>query len=254
MKPHIKKNLLILAFPVILLSGCAELNSLMQSVPMDAPLTESEVVQGLKEALIEGSKNSSSILSAVNGYYGDAMVKILLPPEASVIIDNLSRIPGGDKLVEDVVLRINRAAEDAAKEVAPIFINSIQQMTIQDAFGILRGADNAATQYLSNTTRTELYNLYKPKIRQSTEKDILGGISTKESWETLTGRWNQVANSVAGKLAGFSPVNTDLDDYLTNRALDGMFLKVEIEEKKIRENVSARVTPLLKKVFGSLDS
>ncbi len=254
MKPLINKNLLILAFPVLFFSGCAELNSLMQSVPMDAPLTESEVVQGLKEALIEGSKNSSSILSAVDGYYGDAMVKILLPPEASVIIDNLSRIPGGDKLVEDVVLRINRAAEDAAKEVAPIFINSIQQMTIQDAFGILRGADNAATQYLSNTTRTELYNLYKPKIRQSTEKDILGGVSTKESWETLTGRWNQVANSVAGKLAGFSPVNTDLDDYLTNRALDGMFLKVEIEEKKIRENVSARVTPLLKKVFGSLDS
>jgi hypothetical protein len=254
MKPHIRKNMLILAFPVLLFSGCAELNSLMQSVPMDAPLTESEVVRGLKEALIEGSKNSSSILSAVDGYYGDAMVKILLPPEASVIIDNLSRIPGGDKLVEDVVLRINRAAEDAAKEVAPIFINSIQQMTIQDAFGILRGADNAATQYLSNTTRTELYDLYKPKIRQSTDKDILGGISTKESWETLTGRWNQVANSVAGKLAGFSPVNTDLDDYLTNRALDGMFLKVEIEEKKIRENVSARVTPLLKKVFGSLDS
>ena len=254
MKPLIKKHLLILAFPVILFSGCAELNSLMQSVPMDAPLTESEVVQGLKEALIEGSKNSSSILSAVNGYYGDAMVKILLPPEASVIIDNLSKIPGGEKLVEDVVLRINRAAEDAAKEVAPIFINSIQQMTIQDAFGILRGADNAATQYLSNTTRIELYNLYKPKIQQSTEKDILGGVSTKESWETLTGKWNLVANSVAGKLAGFSPVNTDLDDYLTNRALDGMFLKVEIEEKKIRENVSARVTPLLKKVFGSLDS
>lgn len=249
----IKKLVLIPALSVLLLSGCAELNTLMQSIPVDVPLSEADVAKGLKEALVVGSKNSSSILSAMDGYYGDELVKILLPEEASVIIDNLARIPGGDKLVEDVVLRINRAAEDAAKEVAPIFINSITQMTISDAFAILKGADNAATQYLSNSTRTDLYNLYKPKIRQSTEKEILGGISTKESWETLTGKWNGFANSVVGKLAGFEAVNTDLDDYLTNRALDGMFLKVQDEEKKIRTNVSARITPLLEKVFGSLD-
>ena len=238
----------------ILLSGCAELTSIMESVSIDAPLSESEVAEGLKEALITGSKNSSAILSAVDGYYGDELVKILLPEEAAVIVDNLSKIPGGDKLVEDVILRINRAAEDAAKEVAPIFINSITQMTIQDAFGILRGADNAATQYLSRTTRQDLYQLYRPKITRSTEKDIIGGVSTKESWEALTGKWNQFANSMAGRLAGFNAVNTDLDNYLTNKALDGMFLKVEEEEKKIRTNISARVTPLLKKVFGSLDS
>lgn len=225
----------------------------MQSLPADVSLTEAEVAKGLKEALIIGSKNASSILSAVDGYYGDELVKILLPEEASVIIDNLGRIPGGDKMVDDVVLRINRAAEDAAKDVAPIFVNSITQMTITDAFAILNGADNAATQYLSNTTRTDLFNLYKPKITQSTEKDILGGISTKESWETLTGKWNVFANSVVGQLAGFKAVNIDLDDYLTNRALDGMFLKVQDEEKKIRTNVSARITPLLEKVFGSLD-
>ena len=252
-KALIKKLLLIPALSAILLSGCAELNTLMQSLPSDAPLTEADVASGLKEALEIGSKNASSILSAVDGYYGDAMVKILLPEEASVIIDNLNRIPGGDKLVEDVILRINRAAEDAAKEVAPIFVNSIRQMTIRDAFTILKGADNAATQYLINTTRTDLYNLYKPKIRQSTEKDIVGGISTKDSWEALTGKWNTFANSVIGRAAGFHAVNTDLDDYLTNRALDGMFLKVQNEEKKIRTNVSARVTPLLERVFGSLD-
>lgn len=248
-----KKLFILLAFPVILLSGCAELTSLMQSVSIDTPLSESEVVDGLKEALIQGSKNSSSILSAVDGYYGDELVKILLPEEASIIIDNLSRIPGGDKLVEDVIIRINRSAEEAAKEVAPIFINSIKQMTINDAFGILKGADNAATMYLSNSSRTDLYNLYKPKIRQSTEKDILGGVSTKESWDALTGKWNKVANSVVGQVAGFDPVNTDLDDFLTNRALDGMFLKVEVEEKKIRTNISDRISPILKKVFGSLD-
>ncbi len=244
---------MIPALSIILLSGCAELNTLMQSLPADVPLTEADVAKGLKEALVLGSKNSSTILSAVDGYYGDELVKILLPEEASIIIDNIGRIPGGDKLVEDVVLRINRAAEDAAKEVAPIFVNSISQMTITDAFAILKGADNSATQYLSHTTRTDLYNLYKPKIRQSTGKDILGGISTKESWEALTGKWNVFANSVVGKLAGFETVNTDLDDYLTNRALDGMFLKVQDEEKKIRTNVSARITPLLEKVFGSLD-
>ena len=249
-----KRQLLYFAIPAILLSGCAELGTLMQSVPVDAPLSEAEVAEGLKEALITGSKNSSSILSAVDGYYGDKLVKILLPEEAAVIIDNIAKIPGGDKLVEDVVLSINRAAEDAAKEVAPIFINSIKQMTINDAFGILNGADNAATKYLINTTRTDLYNLYKPKIRQSTEKDVLGSVSAKDSWEALTGKWNIFANSIAGKFAGVSPVNIDLDDYLTNKALDGMFLKVQDEEKKIRQNVSARITPLLKKVFGSLDS
>lgn len=250
----IRRQLFTLALPFILLTGCAELNSLVQSVPSDVPLSEAEVAEGLKEALITGSKNASVILSAVDGYYRDELVKILLPVEAKVIIDNLSKIPGGDKLVEDLILSINRAAEDAAKEVAPIFINTIKQMTIYDAFGILQGADNAATQYLSKTTRTELYNLYQPKISQSTGREILGGVSARESWDALTGKWNTFANSMAGKLAGFTPVNTDLDEFLTNKALDGMFLKVQEEEKKIRQNISARITPLLKKVFGSLDS
>ena len=249
-----KRQIVIVSLLSLLLVSCAELNTIMKSIPTDAPLTETEVIDGLKEALITGSRNASSILSAVDGYYGDELVKILLPPEASVIIDNLSKIPGEDKLVEDVILSINRAAEDAAREVAPIFVNSIRQMTISDAFGILRGADNAATQYLISTTRADLYDLYKPKIRQSTEKDILGNLSAKDSWEALTGKWNLFANSIAGRLADVSPVTTDLDDYLTNKALDGVFLKVEIEEKKIREKVSARVTPLLQKVFGSLDS
>lgn len=245
-----KKQVFIILIPFILLSGCAELNTLMQSVSTDIPLTEAEVVEGLKEALICGTKNAASLLSAVDGYYGDELVKIMLPAEASVIIDNLAKIPGGDKLVQDVVLSINRAAEDAAKEVAPIFVSTIKQMTINDAFGILKGADNAATQYLVSTTRDDLYALYAPKIRQSTEKDVVGGISAKDSWELLTGKWNKLANSIAGKLAGLNPVNTELDNYLTNKALDGMFLKVSVEEKKIREDVSARVSPLLKKVFG----
>ena len=234
-------------------TGCAELLNVLQS-PVSAALTEDEVVSGLKEALALGAKTSAEKLSMEDGYYGDAAVKILLPDEAKTIIDNISKIPGGEQLVEDVILRINRAAEDAAKEVAPIFVNSITQMTIKDAFNILKGTDNAATSYLKSTTYDELYSLYKPKIRNSTEKDIIGNVSTKGSWIALTGKWNSVANSVAGRLAGLKPVNTDLDDFLTTKALQGMFSKVEIEELKIRKEVSARVTPLLKRVFGSLDT
>ncbi len=238
----------------LLLTGCAELTSVINSVPNNVPLTEAEVADGLREALITGSNKAASLLSAADGYYGDELVKILLPEEASIIIDNLSRVPGGEKLVEDLVLRINRAAEDAAREVAPIFINSIRQMTLNDAFGILNGDDNSATLYLISTSRDDLYRIYRPKISQSTGKDLIGGISTRESWDALTGKWNQIANSVAGKLAGFSPVNTDIDDYLTNKALDGMFLKIQDEEKQIRHNIDARITPLLKKVFATRDN
>jgi membrane-associated HD superfamily phosphohydrolase len=244
-----------ISFIVLLLifSGCAEILNVLQTTGTTA-LTEGDVISGLKEALVTGAKNSAEKLSAVDGYYGDAAIKILLPDEAKTIVDNISKIPGGDKLIQDVILRINRAAEDAAKEVAPIFVNSITRMTIQDAFGILKGADNAATNYLRNTTYTDLYNLYKPKIQASTEKKIIGNISTKDSWNTLTSKWNTLANSIAGKLANLKPVNTNLDDFLTNKALTGMFSKVEGEELKIRKEVSARVTPILQKVFGTLDN
>ena len=237
---------------LVIASGCAELLNVLQTT-VNVPLTEEEVVKGLKEALSVGARNSADKLAAENGYYGDAAIKILLPDEARVIIDNISRIPGGEQLVEDVVLRINRAAEDAAKEVAPIFLNSITSMTISDAFNILRGADNAATNYLRTTTSDALIALYKPKIASSTEKKIVANVSTKDSWIALTGKWNSLANTIPGKLAGFKPVNVDLDDFLTRKALEGMFSKVEKEELKIRKEVQARVTPLLQRVFGSLD-
>ena len=239
---------------VLIFAGCAEVMNVLKTTGGTVPLTEGEVISGLKEALMTGARNSAERLAAENGYYGDALIKILLPDDAKVIVDNISKIPGGDKLMQDVVLRINRAAEDAAKEVAPIFVNSITQMTIQDAFNILNGADNAATDYLKKTTYNELYALYKPKIQISTEKKIIAGVSTKDSWVALTGKWNSFAGSVPGKIAGFKTVNTDLDNYLTNKALGGMFFKVEQEELKIRKDVAARVSPILKKVFGSLDN
>ena len=249
-----KYRIAAIILSVFLFAGCAELTQILQSTSTVQELTEADVISGLKEALIVGAKNAAGRLSSEGGYYNDMTVKIPLPDEAKTIVENVSKIPGGEKLLEDVVLSINRAAEDAAKEVAPIFVNSVTQMTVTDAFGILRGADNAATQYLVSTTYNELYALYRPKISVSTNKEIVAGISAQESWTTLTGKWNTIANSIAGRLAGFKPVTTDLDDFLTKKALDGMFLKVEGEELKIRKEVSARVTPILQKVFGSLDT
>ncbi|HCC71740.1 MAG TPA: DUF4197 domain-containing protein [Bacteroidales bacterium] len=249
-----KKAILPLTLSVFLMfNSCAELMTILETAAGEGPLTEAEVIQGLKEALITGARNSARKLAAQNGYYGNETIKIYLPEEASIIIENISKLPGGQKLVEDVILRINRAAEDAAKEVAPIFVNSVRQMTVQDAFGILRGENDAATQYLRRTTYNELFNLYSPRIQSSVEKDLVGNISTQDSWDALTGQWNKLAGSLAGQIAGLHPVNTKLGDYLTAKALDGMFIKVADEELKIRQDVNARVTPVLQRVFGSLD-
>lgn len=250
----LKYRVASLFLSLFLLTGCAELMNILQTTSAVKDLTEGDIINGLKEALIVGARKAADKLSTENGYYGDPAVKIALPDEASVIVDNIGRIPGGEQLIENVILSINRAAEDAAREVAPIFVSSVTQMTITDGYNILHGADNAATAYLRNTTSNELYSLYKPRISTSTNKEIIAGISAQESWTTLTDKWNTVANSIAGRLAGFTPVNTDLDDFLTRKALEGVFLKVEGEELKIRKDVSARVTPILQKVFGTLDN
>lgn len=241
------------AVVMIALASCASLMTTLDTVVSSASLTEKEVSDGLKEALITGARNAANRLGVTDGYYGDQVIRILLPEEAAVIVENISKIPGGEKLVQDVVLSINRAAEDAARDVAPIFVNSVTSMTLKDAFGILNGQDNAATSYLHNTTYDQLYALYTPKIETSIRKPLLGNVSTQDTWDALTGQWNKFAVTLAGRIAGFKTVETDLSSYLTHKALDGMFVKVAEEEYKIRENVNARVTPLLKRVFGSLD-
>ena len=114
------------------------------------------------------------------------------------------------KLVEEVITNINKAASDAASQAAPILVNSIKSMTITDAFNILKGESNAATKYLHKTSYNSLYQLYKPIIEKSLTKELTAGITAQESWDKLTTGWNQVSNSFAGQLAGFTPVNTDL--------------------------------------------
>lgn len=250
-----KKLKFILGLPILMvLGGCTELLQIAQTLETERPLSQYEVVSGLKEALKVGTDSAAGRLALLNGYYGDDLVKILLPQEAEVITKNLSKIPGGDKLVEDVILRINRSAEDAAKEAGPIFFNAITSMTIQDAFAILKGDKHSATQYLKDNTYQELYKLYQPKIEQSLNKEIVAGISTNQSWETLTGKWNQLAGSLTGQIAGLKTVDTKLDQYLTQKALDGLFLKLALEEEKIRTDPLARVTDILRRVFGSKEA
>jgi hypothetical protein len=224
------------------LTSCDELNSLSESV----------VVDGLKEALEIGADSAATGLSVTDGYYADELVKIGLPSEADIIVENLSYIPGGSDLIEDVILSINRAAEDAASEVAPVFWDAITDMSILDGFEILNGDSDAATQYLKSSTYDELFELYQPKIQTSLDKDIIGGITANEAWETLTGAWNSISTLTSLLIPNYSTIDTSLDEYLTNQALDGLFLKLAEEEEKIRTDPAEQVTDLLQEVFGSL--
>ncbi len=231
------------------LYSCAELIQIANTIELETPLTENEIAQGLKEALRVGTDSAAHKLSVTNGYFGDEAVKILLPEEANIIVDNAKKIPGGEKLVNDVILSINRAAEDAAKEAGPIFYKAITEMTITDAVKILGGEENAATEYFKSKTYQELFALYSPKIKQSTDKKIIAGYSAGQTWESLTSKYNQLAGSFVGQLADLHKVEVELNDYLTQKALDGLFLKISNEESQIRKDPAARVTAILKRVF-----
>ncbi len=248
-----KKLLIVLiALMIPIMYSCEEADEILENLG----LTDSEIVAGLKEALTIGTDTAVNIVSAVDGYYQDELIKILLPPEADIIVDNLNnpllQALGLDQLIENVIYKINRAAEDAATGAAPIFWDAITSMTIMDGYNILHGEDTAATHYLRGQTYSGLQGLFAPVMQNSLEKDIVAGVSAQETWSTLTTNYNTVANSLPGQLAGLTPVNTDLGDWVTRKALDGLFMKVADEEIAIRNNLGHRVTDLLRRVFGSL--
>ncbi len=251
-----KKTVLYLTFPFLLtMSGCAQAQGLgkLQDILSSATGTNKNAL-GLKEALQVGVNNAVGILGN-NGFMTDAALKILLPPEAQPIVKNLKLIPGGDKLMNDVVQRLNSAASDAVVEAKPIFVNAITGMTITDATNILfSGQNDAATNYLKKSTYSQLTAAFAPKVNASLDKALIGNISTNQSWNALTSAYNGVANSLVGKAAKLTPVESDLGAYVTQRALDGLFTKVAGEEALIRENPAARVNELLKSVFGQLDN
>ena len=198
-------------------------------------LSNEDIVNGLKEALRVGTDSSTSRLSKVDGFFADAAVKILMPEEAKKV-ENTLRSLGMGKLVDKAVLSMNRAAEDAAKGVGTIFWNSIRQMSIKDGVGILRGGDFAATDYLKKTTTAELTEKFRPVIQSSLAK-----VDATKYWKDVFSAYNKFSST---------QVNTDLIAYVTERALGGLFFNIGLEEQKIRKDPAARVTDILKKVFG----
>lgn len=211
-------------------------------------LTNDEVIAGLKQALNVGTDTSVTILNKADGYFKDAAVKILLPPEAQVMYSNLSKVPGISSLMDQTILAMNRAAEDAASEAKPIFVNAITGMTIADGFTILNGTDSAATTYLKGKTYDSLYQKFQPKIDISLNKPLVAGVSAQSAYSNLIDAYNTA--SLGGLL--FDKVTTNsLSSHVTNKGLNGLFLKVSDQEKKIRKDPIAQVTDLLKKVFGA---
>ena len=199
-------------------------------------LTTEEIASGLKEALTVGANNSSGKLAAANGFFGDAAVRILMPDEMKKVERKLRSL-GMNKLVDDAILSMNRAAEDASKTASPIFVDAIKKMTVRDAVGILKGADTAATSYLRKTTVGSLTASFAPVVDQSLKK-----VNATKYWKDLATVYNKFSST---------PVNTDLNQYVTEKALNGLFFYVGEEEKKIRTNPAARVNDILKKVFGN---
>ncbi len=196
---------------------------------------QDQVVEGLKQALTIGTQNSTNRLSAVDGFFANAAIKILMPPEAKNV-ENTLRTFGLGSLVDKTVLSLNRAAEDASKSATPIFVNAIKQMTITDAIGILRGGDFAATNYFKQKTTAALTQAFQPVISSSLNK-----VSATKYWSDVFTAYNRFSTK---------QVNTNLTAYTTQKAIDGIFYEVGLEEQKIRKDPAARVTDLLKTVFG----
>lgn len=199
-------------------------------------LSNEDIISGLKEALRVGTDSSSKKLGKIDGYFADAAIKILMPAEA-VKAEKTLRNLGMGSLVDKAILSMNRAAEDAATGVGDIFWNSIKQMSIADGLTILRGSDTAATAYLKNTTTNELVTKFRPVIDSSLAK-----YNATKYWADVFSAYNKFS---------VKKVNTDLTAYVTERALNGLFFNIGLQEQKIRKDPAAQVTGILKKVFGN---
>ncbi|MDQ3141394.1 MAG: DUF4197 domain-containing protein [Bacteroidota bacterium] len=240
MKVHI---LYLIIVSSIGLSSCsAQFGDLLNKAKKELKLEElstADVAAGLKEALSKGTSKGADQLSIKDGFYR-SIYKIVLPDEAKAVCDKLKFIPGFDRIEETVLEKINRAAEDAAIKAKPIFLSAIRQMTFQDAWNILTGAENAATLYLIKTTREALYDEFDPVITESLNK-----FGALDYWASAVNKYN--------KIPLVKPTNPDLADHVNNKALDGLFKMIENEEKEIRNNIASRTTDLLRRVFSRQD-
>jgi hypothetical protein len=213
------------------------LDSAKKILGQDQGLTESEIIKGLKEALQIGTSNSVGIVSKLNGYYKNPNIKIPLPEDVQKV-EKILRTTGFGQQVDDFELSMNRAAERAAPEAKSIFWDAIKQMKFEDARKILNGRDNEATLYFKDKTSDRLREIFKPITHQA-----MSEVGVTRTYQTIDDKVKTIPFA--------DQLSFDLDQYVTDKALDGLFFMLAAEEKKIRENPAARVTDLLKKVFGS---
>ena len=232
-----KKVLLIAVFATFATLSQAQLGNLkLPSGLGHSGLSESDIANGLKQALTIGSQNASQTLNKTDGYNGNPLIRIPFPPDAVKIENKLREIGYGAK-VDAFVTSLNRAAEQAAIQAASIFANAITNMTLTDAEGILKGSDTAATHYLRQNTYQPLNTAFTPPIQSALDNN-----NVDKQWSELTTAYNKIPFT--------KPVQTNLVAYTTDKALQGLFVTVAGEEQKIRNNPEAQTTDLLKKVFG----
>ncbi len=227
---------LILAVLVFQLFACGELQQVVNQLPQGTSgVGTLDIAAGLREALDLGIDKQVSRLTQEDGFLKNELVKILLPEELQKV-DKTLRDVGLGKLADEGLKVLNRAAEDAVGEATPIFVSAVKGITFNDAKGILLGNDDAATQYLTNTTQTALYAKFNPVIKNSFEK-----VGADQIWNNLITKYNNIPLT--------KNVNPDLTDYVTQEALKGVYTMIAVEEKEIRTKVSSRTTDLLRKVF-----
>ncbi len=209
----------------------------VQTAVGSSALSEEDAAKGIKEALSNGTSKGTAQLAATNGYFGNPTVKIPFPQSASTVENTLRKIGMGSK-VDEAVLSINRAAEKAASDAKPIFLKAIEGMTVNDAIGIVKGSQHSATEYLQRSTTAQLQQTFKPVIAKALES-----VQATRYWSDVMSTYN--------KVPFVTPVSTDLSEYVTQKAIDGLFVMIAAEEENIRSNPAARVSDLLKRVFGS---
>lgn len=229
---------------LMIFNSCDVLESAASTITSNsgtAALSNEEVVRGLKEALTIGITNSVDLTSITDGFLKNSEIRLPFPPDALQVREKAIEW-GLSGQVEKFETTLNRAAEEAAKEALPIFKNAITGMSLQDGFAVLKGGNGAATKFLKDNTSNQLLAAFAPKVQAAIEK-----VKLTEIWNPIVTRYN-----TAAPFLGLNKANPDLDQYVTQLAIDGLFKMVEKEENKIRQDVGARVTDLLKKVFGSL--
>lgn len=224
---------------ILVLSSCAELQSVVDNLPSQTGIDNNTIAAGLRQALDKGIEEQVTKLTKTDGFYKNELVKILLPEELQKV-DKTLRSIGLSSLADEGLKILNRAAEDAVGEATPIFVNAVKGITFTDARNILLGNDRSATSYLEARTQDELYAKFNPVIKQSFSK-----VGADKIWANLINRYNQIPLT--------NKVNPDLTDYVTQQALQGVYTMIAVEEKDIRTSVAARSTDLLRKVFALQD-